>query len=75
MNDTASNKLLKTIEEPSENIIGFLLTSNIDIILPTIKSRCEILSAKYDSLAKENEESFEIDDTAIKLINLIYFIH
>ena len=42
LNDIASNKLLKTIEEPNDNVIGFLITNNTSIMLPTIKSRCQI---------------------------------
>lgn len=36
LNANAQNALLKTIEEPPEYAIIFLLTSNIDKILPTI---------------------------------------
>ena len=46
MNLSASNKLLKFLEEPNENIIGILFTSDINIILPTIRSRCEIFNTK-----------------------------
>ena len=56
LNVTAANKLLKTIEEPEDGIIGFLITSNIEKILPTIKSRCEILKFDYE------KESIEIDE-------------
>jgi len=47
LSEVSANKLLKTIEEPNKHIIGFLITENIDAILPTIKSRCEILSLLY----------------------------
>lgn len=40
MNIIAANKLLKTLEEPQENVIGFLLTSSENEMLDTIKSRC-----------------------------------
>lgn len=46
MNQSASNKLLKFLEEPNENIIGILFTSNINMILPTIRSRCEIFNTE-----------------------------
>lgn len=62
MNDSASNKLLKTIEEPNKDIIGFMITENIDIMLPTIKSRCEIVSLLYKETADE-----EIDKEIVKL--------
>ena len=44
MNLSASNKLLKFLEEPNDNIIGILLTTDINMILPTIRSRCEIFN-------------------------------
>ena len=39
MNPQAQNALLKTIEEPPEYAVIMLLTSNIDALLPTIRSR------------------------------------
>ncbi len=44
MNIEASNAFLKTLEEPNNNIIIILCTSQIDKILPTIKSRCQIIN-------------------------------
>lgn len=45
-----SNKILKFLEEPTENIYALLMTENIDQILLTIISRCQVikLSFKYD---------------------------
>lgn len=43
MNIDASNKLLKLIEEPPAKTVLILLAENIDAILDTIKSRCQIL--------------------------------
>lgn len=70
MNDISSNKMLKTIEEPNAHILGFLITDNIDIILPTIKSRCEILSIYYKSIIQEEipKEILEISKEMIKAI-------
>ncbi len=48
LNLTAANTMLKFIEEPGENIYGFLLTRNINNVIPTIKSRCELLSLQYE---------------------------
>lgn len=44
MNDSAANSLLKLLEEPSDNIYAFLITSNIDNVIKTIYSRCQILN-------------------------------
>jgi len=39
----ASHALLKLLEEPPPNVLLLLLVKDIDAILPTIKSRCQIL--------------------------------
>lgn len=38
----AQNALLKTIEEPPSGVYILLLTTNLEVILDTIKSRCQI---------------------------------
>jgi len=40
MTTDAQNSILKTLEEPPENTIIILVTENINILLPTIVSRC-----------------------------------
>ncbi len=44
MNITASNKLLKILEEPPVNTIFILITENTDKILTTIQSRTQIIN-------------------------------
>ena len=46
MNLSSFNKLLKILEEPTDNVIGFLITTNISQIISTIKSRT--IRFKYD---------------------------
>ncbi len=41
---TASNTLLKFLEELGENCYGVLLTENLNKVIPTIKSRCQIVN-------------------------------
>ena len=55
MTQQAQNAILKTIEEPPEYAVILLLTSNVDFLLPTIRSRCVRLDLKLveDSLIKE----------------------
>ena len=66
MNLASSNKLLKVLEEPSSNVIGFLLSSDDSKILSTIKSRCKIFN--YNIL---KEESNDIDNVIYqKIINI-----
>ena len=50
-----SNKILKFLEEPQENIYAILLTENFEKILPTIVSRCQILNLTFP----EKEDNIE----------------
>ena len=43
MNISASNKLLKLLEEPPAQTLFILITENEDAILQTIQSRCQVL--------------------------------
>ncbi|MEE9328203.1 MAG: DNA polymerase III subunit delta' [Cocleimonas sp.] len=43
MNLNAANSLLKSLEEPTNNTVIILLTSQLNRLLPTMKSRCQIL--------------------------------
>lgn len=60
MNDSSSNALLKFLEEPEDNIIGFLLVNNKENVLPTIKSRCEIVHVDYSVEEKVDQELLEV---------------
>ncbi|MCL9774313.1 DNA polymerase III subunit delta' C-terminal domain-containing protein [Vibrio methylphosphonaticus] len=42
MNVSASNALLKTLEEPAKQCLFILSTENAKLLLPTIRSRCEV---------------------------------
>lgn len=47
LNASSANTMLKFLEEPDDNIIGFFITNNVNNVINTIKSRCEILNIKY----------------------------
>ncbi len=49
LNGSSANAMLKFVEEPTDGIIGFFITNNKDIIIPTIKSRCQSLVITYES--------------------------
>lgn len=49
LNSSSANAMLKFVEEPTEGILGFFITNNKDVIIPTIKSRCQVLVATYES--------------------------
>ena len=48
LNESASNSLLKTLEEPSNGIF-ILLTSKLNLLLDTISSRCQIIRFRSSS--------------------------
>lgn len=43
MHTNAANSLLKVIEEPQSEVYVFLLTSDENLVLPTIKSRAQVI--------------------------------
>lgn len=61
MNTNAANSLLKSLEEPASNTVIILVASNLGRIIPTIKSRCQLLTlpspTKAQSLAWINKGS------------------
>lgn len=43
MNDEGANAMLKTLEEPPPKSVLILIADNLEAILPTIRSRCQLL--------------------------------
>ena len=63
MNTEAENCLLKTLEEPPASSVLILLTSNIRVLLPTTRSRCQILqfhAMQTQELAEILVEKFSV---------------
>ena len=54
LNATASNALLKFLEEPEPNIVAILVTDNINQLLETIKSRCVIIPLVHKNKVEMN---------------------
>lgn len=52
MNEEGANAMLKTLEEPPPNSMLILVAENLDAILPTIRSRCQLL--RFSSLPTED---------------------
>lgn len=44
LTEEAQNALLKTLEEPPENVFIVLCTPDEDLLLPTVVSRCQVIS-------------------------------
>lgn len=65
MNLEAANCLLKTLEEPPAESVLILLTTNLDALLPTIRSRCQIIKFNPltpDGLGRYLNERFHLGD-------------
>lgn len=80
MTTSAANSLLKTLEEPSLDTVIIMTTTNPDALLPTIKSRVQIVKFKHISKeeiaavgAHYQHENFEnIAKIAAGKVGLIY---
>lgn len=64
LNSSSANSMLKFVEEPTPGIIGFFLTTNKDVMMDTIKSRCQSLNLKYES--KNLIEKLNISEEELK---------
>jgi DNA polymerase-3 subunit gamma/tau len=72
----ASNAVLKTLEEPPDHVVFVLCTTEMQAMLPTIRSRCQRFSFQRPGLPEIAEvlnriaaaESIEIDEAATLLI-------
>jgi DNA polymerase-3 subunit delta' len=65
---SASNSLLKTLEEPPPNSLLILTTSNLNTLLPTVISRCQLLRFQRipDSLLEaEIKNRFGLDPESV----------
>lgn len=74
LNLSSANTILKFLEEPEDDIVAILLTTNRYRVLDTILSRCQILSLKDD------ENITEIAPSSLQLLKFIVgkddlFIH
>jgi len=70
---SSANSLLKFIEEVNENCYGILITENIDNVLPTIKSRCQVIHFKpfKREIVYENLVANKINKDLASAISLI----
>lgn len=77
MTQEAQNSLLKTLEEPPEYVVIIMITSNENMLLNTVKSRCVKLNfqgltkqemSKYISQS-ENESYSRMSDTLLEMCN------
>ncbi|MDD2496208.1 MAG: hypothetical protein PHE29_13585 [Tissierellia bacterium] len=72
LNVQAANSILKFLEEPEPNIIAILTTSDIRKVLPTIISRCQIISLNANGI-NDNEEIVENYNKTLKRIGAFFY--
>ena len=78
LNLNASNALLKSLEEPSENTTFFIIHNDSSKILDTIKSRCTEFNFFFSTLDKKNifnkiAENYQLDFNDVNLDRFLYF--
>ncbi|WP_129045311.1 DNA polymerase III subunit delta' [Companilactobacillus metriopterae] len=74
LTNAASNKLLKTIEEPEGNLVVILLVQNANQLLPTIISRVQIFHLSNESSNSELTDLVEMgynEQLAEKLLSFV----
>ena len=62
----AQNKILKTIEEAPKNVIFLITATNSNAVLPTIKSRTQVL--EIENFEDNSEKRKEIEDFCFDLV-------
>ena len=67
MTDEAQNCLLKTLEEPPEFITIILISSNENLLLNTIKSRC--MKIKFNNIPNKDLYDYAINDIGYDTIS------
>ena len=87
LNMASANTILKFLEEPNDDVVAILLSDNLSKVLPTIKSRCQIIMMKnsinndnilnlYDTyLFDKKSEEFSIEDYKLSIDNIINLIY
>lgn len=71
MTPQAANTFLKTLEEPPSDTVIILLTENINLLLPTIVSRCQVFKFRDISRNKIKEfliANYSLSDERAELI-------
>lgn len=64
LNASSANTMLKFLEEPADDILGFFITDNQENVINTIRSRCQIIKVNYDEIMDN-----KVDDNFLKLLN------
>lgn len=69
-NASSANTLLKFLEEPEDDIIAFFIVNNLQNVIPTIRSRCQIISCRYNS--SNNIDTNLFKQQIVEYLNNVY---
>ena len=72
ISEASENAMLKTLEEPPEFVSIFLVTNNMNTLLDTIKSRCQIIKDAETFNYKSILNLSYLDDAILMLSNMKY---
>lgn len=72
MNEQSMNVLLKSLEEPPEYVMFFIITSNMSKLLETVKSRCQLI--KINKVSDDIVREFLEKNTDQDLENIEYSV-
>ncbi len=75
LNASSANTLLKFVEEPYENCFGFFITNNKENVINTIRSRCEIISLKYENSSILDKFDITAEEYAKHFNNVLDYLH
>jgi DNA polymerase-3 subunit delta' len=83
MNASSANSILKFLEEPSDDIVAILLTTNLSLVMPTIISRCQVLNLNniknqkdiYEIIKERYDSIYSDDNYEAYFNNLLEFVH
>jgi len=68
------NRLLKLIEEPPQDTHFILITENLELVLPTIVSRCQLMhfsALKDEEIQNELETSYDVSASDARQISIL----
>tara|TARA_B100000035_G_scaffold233403_1_gene201687 strand:+ start:61974 stop:62930 length:957 start_codon:yes stop_codon:yes gene_type:complete len=72
MNNQATNALLKILEEPPSNSMIILSTNQPDLILPTVKSRCQLITLP-EPTREQTADYLKVNNLSLDEGALAYF--
>jgi DNA polymerase-3 subunit delta' len=64
MTEAGANSFLKTLEEPPDRAVLFLIASNLDALLSTIRSRCQLV--RFSPLDNSDVEAMLIEQDLVQ---------